>query len=248
MFACYNEAGFKGLDISTKGGMEVMRRHAMIKVLLADDHEVVREGTRRFIDRTPGLQVVGEAANGLDALEMAGLLRPDIVVLDIRMPGLNGLEVTRRIKAELPEIRVLILSAYEDDQYIFPLLDAGADGYLLKTSSGSEVATAIQTICRGEKVLDPQITTKVVGRLTKPQATYQSDEMIEPLTAREMEVLRTVAGGKSNKEVAEALFLSVYTVQVHLRNIYGKMGVANRTEAVTHALAQGWIDLEGGDV
>jgi DNA-binding NarL/FixJ family response regulator len=224
-----------------------MRRGVMIEVLLADDHEVVREGTRRFIDRTPGMKVVGEVANGIDAVEMAGQLWPDIVVMDVRMPGLNGLEATRRIKSEQPEIHVLILSAYEDDQYVFPLLDAGADGYLLKTTSGADVVSAIQTVCRGEKVLDPQITTKVVGRLTSQQPTYRGDEMLEALTAREMEVLRAVACGKSNKEVAEALFLSVYTVQVHLRNIYGKMGVSNRTEAVTYALAQGWIQLDGGE-
>ena len=216
----------------------------MIRVLLADDHEVVREGTRRFIDRAEGLSVVGETDNGEEAVQLADQLQPDIVVMDVRMPGLNGLEATRRIKAQAPHIHILILSAYEDDHYVFPLLDAGANGYLLKTTGGNDLVSAIRTVCQGEKVLDPQITTKVVGRLTAPATTYRSEGMVEALTEREMEVLRVVASGKSNKEVADALYLSVLTVQVHLRNIFGKLGVSNRTEAVTHALSQGWIDLD----
>jgi DNA-binding NarL/FixJ family response regulator len=216
----------------------------MIQVLLADDHQVVREGTRRFVERAEDMTVIGETGDGQEAVQLANHLQPDIVVMDVRMPGLNGLEATRRIKAQHPHIHVLILSAYEDDQYVFPLLDAGANGYLLKTTSGAEVVRAIRTVCRGEKVLDPHITTKVVSRLTAPQPTYRSEEMVESLTEREMEVLRAVAGGKSNKEVAEVLFLSVYTVQVHLRNVFAKLGVGNRTEAVTYALTQGWINLQ----
>jgi DNA-binding NarL/FixJ family response regulator len=216
----------------------------MIRVLLVDDHEVVREGTRRFIERATDMDVIGETGNGSEAVQLVDQLEPDIVVMDVRMPGLNGLEATRLIKSEHPTTYILILSAYENDQYVFPLLDAGANGYLLKTTSGADVVSAIRTICQGGKVLDPQVTAKVVGRLTAPAPNYRSDEMTDSLTEREVEVLHAVARGKSNKEIAEALFLSIYTVQVHLRNIFSKLNVSNRTEAVTYALAQGWIKLD----
>jgi DNA-binding NarL/FixJ family response regulator len=179
-------------------------------------------------------------------VRLAERLRPDVVVMDVRMPLLNGLEATRQIKARQPQARVLILSAYEDDQYVFPLLEAGANGYLLKIASGKELAQAIHTVHRGEMVLAPHIASKVVSHLTGKQRAYRGPEMIEALTEREMEVLRALAGGKSNKEIAETLYLSVYTVQVHLRNIFAKLDVGSRTEAVTYAIKQGWVRLEAG--
>jgi DNA-binding NarL/FixJ family response regulator len=217
-----------------------------INVLLVEDHEIVREGARQLLERSGNLVIVGEAADGAEAVRLAERLLPDVVVMDVRMPGLNGLEATRQIKARHPQMRVLILSAYEDDQYVFPLLEAGANGYLLKTTSGKELARAIQTVCRGETVLDPHVASKVVSHLTGKQGAYRGQEMVESLTEREMEVLRALADGKSNKEIAEALFISVYTVQVHLRNVFGKLGVSSRTEAVTYAIKQGWVTLESG--
>jgi DNA-binding NarL/FixJ family response regulator len=189
--------------------------------------------------------VVGEAADGAETQRAAARLQPDVVVMDVHMPKMNGVEATQQIKQSRPRTRVLILSAYEDDHYVFPLLEAGADGYLLKTTSGDDLVRAVRAVARGETVLDPQIAGKVVRHLkTSARPTYQAGEMVEALTERELQVLRQVAKGQTNKEVAEALCISPYTVQVHLRNIFGKLNVSSRTEAVTFALREGWIKLD----
>ncbi len=217
---------------------------ASIRVLLAEDHRIVREGTRQLLEQAGDLVIVGEAENGRQAVDMTAELLPDVVVMDGRMPVLNGLEATRAIKERHPGVRVLILSAYESDQYVFPALEAGADGYLLKTSSGQELARAIRRVYRGQSVLDPQITGRVLEQVTARRPPRADATMVEALSERELEVLQVVAAGKSNKEIADRLSISVYTVQVHLRNIYGKLGVASRTEAVTVALRRGWITLD----
>jgi NarL family two-component system response regulator LiaR len=222
---------------------------SLIRILLAEDHKIVREGTRQLLAQAQDFQVVGEAEDGEEAVRLAIKLAPDVLVMDIRMPKLTGLEATRKIKAARPQTRVLILSAYENDEYIFPALEAGADGYLLKTVGGQELIRAIRNIHSGQTVLDPQVTGKVVGQLTGRQSPakkpgYRSEGMFESLTERELEVLQAAALGKSNKEIAEALVISAYTVQVHLRNIFGKLGVRSRTEAIAHALRQGWITLD----
>ncbi len=221
------------------------QKNQPIRILLADDHTLVRQGTRQLLEQEARLSVVGEAGDGEEALMLADNLRPDVIVLDVHMPRLNGLDTTRRLKELHPEIRILILSAYEDDHYVFPLLEAGADGYLLKTAGGDALIQAIYTVNRGETALDPHIAAKVVNQLTQRNKTaYRTETMIEALTEREMEVLQQVAWGKSNKEVADILTISPYTVQVHLRNIFSKLNVNSRTEAVTCALRQGWISLE----
>ncbi len=214
-----------------------------ITILLAEDHDIVREGTRQVLEKSRDLDVIGEAGDGNEAVRLAEALRPDVLVMDVRMPRLNGLEATRRIKASHPEIRILVLSAYEDDQYVFPLLEAGADGYLLKIAKGHELVSAIHAVYSGRKVLSPSITDKVISHLASGPQEHRRDEMAEALSERELEVLQAVASGKSNKEIAEALALSTNTVQVHLRNIFGKLGVGSRTEAVTHALRNGLISL-----
>jgi DNA-binding NarL/FixJ family response regulator len=217
-----------------------------ITVLLVDDHKIVREGTRQLLARSGDIQVVGEAADGREAVKMASEMQPDVVVMDVRLPQLNGIEATRIITNQLPKIKVLILSAYDDDSYVYPLFEAGASGYLLKTSSGEELAAAIRAVHNGETALSPHIGAKLVKRLGGRQV-YQMKNMPEGLTAREMDVLRAAAYGRANKAIAAELGISVQTVQVHLRNIFGKLAVSSRSEAVARAIQYGWITLESKD-
>lgn len=217
-----------------------------IKILLAEDHKIVREGTRQLLEQAADMLIVGEAADGLEAVSLATELHPDVVVMDVRLPKLNGIEATRTITARFPDIRILILSAYDDDSYVFPLLEAGASGYLLKTASGAELAEAIRRVVAGETALSPRITAKLVEHLGR-RGTYRVAHMTEGLTGREMEVLRATALGQPNKTIAGTLAISPQTVQVHLRNIFSKLGVSNRSEAVAYAIRHGLIRLEEND-
>ncbi len=208
-----------------------------IRVLLADDHAVVRKGIRDFLAEDPDIQVTAEAASGDEAWALLARQAPDVAVLDIRMPGLSGIELTRRIKAQYPQVRVLILTAYDDEPYVLALLRAGADGYILKTADSAELIRAVKTVAQGKSVLDSQIAPKLIASLAGTRT-------IEPLSERELEVLRGVAKGWTNREIGAALGISDRTVQGHLANIFGKLHVASRTEAVTVALQQGLITLE----
>jgi Response regulator containing a CheY-like receiver domain and an HTH DNA-binding domain len=158
-----------------------------IKILLAEDHKIVREGTRQLLEQSPDMEVIGEASDGMEAVQLAADLHPDVIVMDVRLPRLNGIEATQTITLRFPEIRVLILSAYDDDSYVFPLLEAGASGYLLKTASGVELAEAIRQVHAGQKALAPRITAKLVNRLGG-RGSYRAAGMPEGLTDREMEV------------------------------------------------------------
>jgi DNA-binding NarL/FixJ family response regulator len=217
-----------------------------ISILLVEDHKIVREGTRQLLEQSADIHVVGEASDGLEAVSMATEIQPDVIVMDVRLPRLNGIEATRMITARFPNIKVLILSAYDDDSYIFPLLEAGASGYLLKTSSGAELLEAIRLIYAGQTALSSRISAKIISRLGGRQ-TYQTHQMPEALTAREMDVLRAAAHGLANKMISAELGITAQTVQVHLRNIYGKLGVNSRSEAVARAIQNGWIVLEVND-
>jgi len=213
----------------------------LIRVLIADDHALVREGTREILERAGDIEVVGEAADGAEAVELAGRLLPDVAVIDIAMPQLNGIEATRRIKAEHPQISVLVLTVHDDDPYVYAMLEAGAAGYLLKDIHGAQLVDAVRSVRAGEAVLHPAITEKVLGRF-RPAGTGAGSP--QPLTDRELEVLRLAARGMSNKEIAGTLDLSARTVQVHLGRIFKKLSVASRTEAVIHGLRRGWFRLE----
>ena len=217
-----------------------------ISVLLAEDHKIVREGTRQLLEQCADIKVVGEASDGLEAVKMTGEVHPDVIVVDVRLPQLNGIEVTRAITKTYPEIKVLILSAYDDDNYVFPLFEAGASGYLLKTSSGTELADAIRIVNKGGTALSPRIGSKLVARFNNRQP-YRKANMPEGLTEREMEVLRAAALGLANKAIAMELGISVQTVQVHLRNIFGKLQVNSRSGAIARAIQYGWITLEAPD-
>lgn len=214
-----------------------------IRVLLADDHAVVRKGIREFLEEDGEITVVAEASDGVEAVRFAGEHAPDVAVLDIQMPRLTGIEATRQIKAAFPSVRVLILTAYDDDPYVFALLRAGADGYLLKNADSDALVRAVKTTAAGGKVLAPDITAKVMAQMTggKPAA---AQDQVEPLSDRELDVLRLAGRGLTNKQIGQELDISDRTVQGHLANIYGKLAVASRTEAVTRALKLGWIVLD----
>ena len=215
-----------------------------IKILLAEDHVIVREGTRELVQHQPDMEGVAEADDGEEAVQLAAKLQPDVVIMDIAMPKLNGIEATKQIKAMYPATAVLILTAYDNDQYIFALLEAGAAGYLLKTVRGNELIDAIRAVYGGESVLHPKIARKILSRFVPVAAKPSEERVAELLSERELEVLKLAAKGMSNKDIAEQLFLSVRTVQTHLANIFTKLDVGSRTEAILYGLRRGWFTLE----
>lgn len=205
-----------------------------MRVLLAEDHNLVRQGTRLFLE-AEGIEVVGEAANGREAVEMARALHPDVVIMDIHMPELTGIEATRRIRHDSPDVRVLVLTAYDTPAYVHALLDAGADGFVLKTAELPELLKALHEVAVGHQAFDPGVMKKAAA------------DLVEDLTERERDVLGAAARGLTNKQIGAVLFISDRTVQGHLQNIYQKFGVTTRTEAVTKGLARGLIEMEGGE-
>lgn len=221
-----------------------MREDETISVVIADDHTLVREGTKQMLEGQPGIEIVGEASDGEQAVRLAETLKPDVILMDIAMPVLNGIEATRRIKQEWPRISVLVLTAYDDDQYIDALLDAGAAGYLMKSVSAEELARSVRAVAEGESVLHPDVAAKVFKRLTKRRGSESEEGLADALTERESTVLGLAAKGLSNKMIAQELSLSDRTVQVHLSNIFGKLGVGSRTEAVITGLRRGLLRLE----
>jgi DNA-binding NarL/FixJ family response regulator len=216
----------------------------VITILLAEDHTVVREATAEVVDHQPDMCVVGQAGTGEEAVNLAQALQPDVIVMDIAMPRFNGLDATRRIATDCPRCRVLVLTAHEEERYIVQLLEAGAVGYLPKTVSLDELLEAIRAVARGESVLPPTVAAVVVRHIAGKEA---SEEPAQPLTDRELEVLRLAARGITNYDIAQRLYVSVRTVEAHLTHIYNKLGVSSRTEAVVHAIRQGWVQPEPRD-
>ncbi len=216
-----------------------------ISVLLAEDHAVLRQATAEVIEHQSDMQVVGQAGTGQEAVRLTRLLRPDVVVMDIAMPHLDGLEATRQIADQCPECRVLVLTAREEDRYVIELLRAGAVGYLPKTVDLGELLDAIRAVARGESVLPPAVASVVVSYLGGEEGIREPSS---PLTEREREVLTLVAKGFTNRDIARRLGISVRTVEAHLTHTFNKLDVCSRTEAVVRAMGEGWIEPHGADV
>jgi len=219
---------------------------AKIRVLIADDHAILREGLRALLSTTDDIDVVGEAGDGLEAIERVRALRPDVVIMDAAMPGLGGLEATLELRRSDPGLKIVVLTQYEDREYIRRFLQAGVSGYLLKKSAGKELASAIRAASRGGLVLDPEVAKEALREpapASGPGAGGSS--RYDSLTDREKQVLKLVAEGRSNKEVAELLDISVKTAMSHREHIMEKLGLHSRTELIKFALREGVISLEG---
>jgi DNA-binding NarL/FixJ family response regulator len=213
---------------------------ATIRVVIVDDHAVVREGTRQILERDPDLRVVGEAETAAEGVQLAKRLTPDVVLLDLALPDKNGIEALSELREAAPEARVIVLSAYDDDDYVVAAVEAGATGYLLKTVPGNELAAAIHGVRRGQVILHPTVAEKLRGSLRRAA----SEGRRPSLSPREMEILGLAARGLRNKEIGRQMNLSVRTVEGHLSHILTKLGVGSRTEAVVYGAAHHWFPLE----
>lgn len=209
----------------------------MIKVVIVDDHEMVRLGYSTYLSIQDDIEVIGESENGQIGYEMALQLRPDIILMDLVMEVMDGIEATKKILSEWPEAKIIIVTSFIDDEKVYPALEAGAAGYMLKTSSANEIADAIRLTYQGERVLEPQVTDKVIKRLTQQKAP----QLHEDLTNREMEVLLLIAQGHSNQDIAEQLFITLKTVKTHVSNILSKLEVNDRTQATIYAFKHNLI-------
>ena len=212
-----------------------------IRILLADDHTIMRNGLRLLLERQPGFQVIGEAADGRETVEMTDALRPDVVILDIAMPNLNGLEAARQIASKLPSIAVVILSMHSDESYVLRALKAGARAYLLKDSAESDLIAAIKAVTEGKAFFSPAISKMLVDDYVRRLQQRGVDDSYELLTTREREILQLVAEGKSNKDVANLLNLSLYTVETHRGNIMQKLNLHSVPELILNAVRKGVI-------
>jgi DNA-binding NarL/FixJ family response regulator len=215
-----------------------------IRVLIADDQQLVREGLRVLLDLIPDIHVAGEAANGVEAVEQAQKVKPDVVLMDVQMPRLDGVAATRQIQETCPEVKVIILTTFDDDEYVFEGLRAGAAGYLLKDVPSEQLAEAIRAAARGEAFIHPSVTRKVVAeltRLTERERVRREQPLVEPLSSREMEVLALLAQSLSNQEIADRLYIASGTVKNHVSNIISKLNARDRTQAVLQAQELGLL-------
>jgi NarL family two-component system response regulator LiaR len=212
-----------------------------IRVLIADDHAILRKGLRALLGTEPDMEVVGETADGLETVAQARALRPDVILMDLVMPNMDGIEATRRITAEQPTVRILVLTSFAADDKVFPAIKAGALGYILKDSGPAELVQAIHQVHLGHPSLEPAIALKVLYELSHPPRQPPTPD---PLSVRELEVLRLLAQGKSNREIADRLVITELTVRTHVSNILGKLHLASRTQAALWALKEGLASLD----
>jgi DNA-binding NarL/FixJ family response regulator len=215
-----------------------------IRVLIADDHAILRDGVRALLAMSEDITVVGEAANGQEAVDLARRLAPDVILMDIAMPGLGGIEATIQIRKENPQAKILVLTQYEDREYIRRFMKAGVSGYVLKKAAGSELTSAIRAVSRGGLVLDPDVAREAMREQSEPEARGGSANPYDSLTDREKQVLKLVAEGHSNKEVAETLDISVKTAMSHREHIMQKLDLHSRTDLIRFALQQGVIRVD----
>jgi NarL family two-component system response regulator LiaR len=212
-----------------------------IRVLIADDHAILRKGIRALLKTEPDIEVVGETSDGLETVAQAEALRPDVILMDLVMPEMDGIEATRRITADQPGVRILVLTSFAADDKVFPAIKAGALGYLLKDSGPAELVQAIHQVHRGQPSLEPSIALKMLHELSHPS---EQPPTLDPLSEREMEVLRLLAQGKSNREIADQLVITELTVKTHVSNILSKLHLASRTQAALYALKEGLASLD----
>lgn len=214
-----------------------------IRVLICDDHTILREGIRLLLNAQPDIEVVGEASDGRDAVTQARTLKPDVILMDIAMPSLNGLEATKQIHRDDPNARVLVLTMYESDEYVAQMLEAGATGYVLKKVAGSELVYAIRAVHQGEAFLYPSITKRLVEDYLRRIETGQERTSLDSLTEREREILQLIAEGHTSKDIADMLSLSIRTVQNHRAHVMQKLGIHDRGDLIKYAIQKGIIEL-----
>ena len=214
----------------------------MIRVLICDDQAIARHGLQMILASAPDLKVVGQAQDGQEAVELTAQLAPDVVLMDLKMPRLNGVQATRRIRSQYPDVQVLVLTTYDADEWVFDAIRAGANGYILKDTPPDQLLSAIRDAAEGKTPVDPAVAGKLFKRVAdKP--VPQTDALVEPLSDRELEIVQLMAGGLTNAEIGAALFLSEGTIRNYISTILGKLGVKDRTQAVVTAIRYGLIDV-----